>query len=122
MRKLGIAILVIVVLLVAAALIIPHLVDINDYHAQIQSQLEKKLGRQVSLGPMSLSLFPPSFQVSNAIIGEDKNFNTTRAFATADRLAVPIKLLPPLRKEVDVNSLEVVQPRIALVRNAPGGR
>src|SRR5437016_4611389 len=102
MRKLGIALLVIVVLLVAAALIVPHVIDINSYHAQIQSQLEKKLGRQVSLGPMSLSLFPPSFQVSNAVIGEDKNFNTARAFATADRLAVSIKLLPLLRKEVGI--------------------
>src|SRR5207249_3977696 len=73
-----------------------------------------------SLGPMSLSLFPPSFQVSNAVIGEDKNFNTTRAFATADRLAVSIKLLPLLRKEIDVNSLELVHPRIELVRNAQG--
>src|SRR5437588_997424 len=120
MRKLGIALLVIIVLLVATALIIPHVIDINSYHAQIQSQLEKKLGRQVSLGPMSLSLFPPSFQVSNAVIGEDKNFNTARAFATADRLAVSIKLLPLLRKEVDVNSLELVHPRIELVRNAQG--
>ena len=120
MRKLGIALLVIVVLLVAAALIVPHVIDVNSYHAQIQSQLEKKLGRQVSLGPMSLSLFPPSFQVNNAVIGEDKNFNTTRAFATADRLAVSIKLLPLLRKEVDVRSLELVHPRIELVRNAQG--
>ena len=120
MRKLGIALLVIIVLLVAAALIIPHVIDINSYHAQIQSQLEKKLGRQVSLGPMSLSLFPPSFEVSNAVIGEDKNFNTGRSFATADKLSVSIGLMPLLRKEVDVKSLELVQPRIELVRNAQG--
>ena len=112
MRKLGIALLVIIVLLVAAALIIPHVIDINSYHAQIQSQLEKKLGRQVSLGPMSLSLFPPSFEVSNAVIGEDKNFNTGRSFATADKLSVSIGLMPLLRKEVDVKSLELVQPPI----------
>src|SRR5437763_2513540 len=120
MRKLGIALLVIIVLLVAAALIIPHVIDINSYHAQIQSQLEKKLGRQVSLGPMRLSLFPPSFEVSNAVIGEDKNFNTGRSFATADKLSVSIGLMPLLHKEVDVKSLELVHPRIELVRNAQG--
>lgn len=120
MRKLGVAILVIVVLLVAAALIIPHVVDINDYHAQIQSQLEKKLGRQVSLGPMSLSLFPPSFQVSNAVIGEDKDFNSSRPFATADKLAVSVKLMPLLRKEVDVKSLQLERPHIELIRNTQG--
>ena len=120
MRKLGIAILVIVVLLVAAALIIPHAVDINDYHAQIQSQLEKKLGRQVSLGPMSLSLFPPSFQVSNAVIGEDKDFNSSRPFATADKLAVSVKLMALLHIEVDVKSLQLERPHIELIRNAQG--
>ena len=120
MRKLGIAILVIVVLLVAAVLIIPHVINVNDYHAQIQSQLEKKLGRQVSLGPMSLSLFPPSFQVSNAVIGEDKNFNSSRPFATADKLAVSVKLMPLLHKEVDVKSLQLDHPHIELIRNAQG--
>ena len=44
MRKLGIAIAVIVVLLIAAALIVPRLIDVNEYHGQIQSQLEKRLG------------------------------------------------------------------------------
>src|SRR5947209_7184611 len=120
MRKLGIAILVIVLLFIAAALIIPHVIDINNYHAQIQSKLEKKLGRQVSLGPMSLSLFPPSFQVSNAVIGEDKSFNTGHPFATADKLSISVKLMPLLRKEVDVNSLQLERPHIELMRNANG--
>jgi AsmA protein len=117
---LGIALLVIVVLLVGAALITPYLVDVNKYHDQIQTQLQKKLGRPVSLGRMSLSLFPPSFQVENAVIGEDKNFNTGRSFATAEKLAVSIKLLPLLSKELEVNSLELRRPYIELVRNAQG--
>ncbi len=65
MRKLGIAIAVIVVLLIAAALIVPRLIDVNQYHSQIQSQLEKRLGRQVTLGKMGLRLFPPAFDVEN---------------------------------------------------------
>src|SRR5215472_38378 len=120
MRKLGIAILVIVVIVIAAALIIPRLVDINKYHSQIQAQLEKKLGRQVSLGEMKLSLFPPSFQVSDPVIAEDKAFDTGRPFATAERLAVSIKFWPLLRKEVDVKSLRLDRPHIELVRNAQG--
>jgi uncharacterized protein involved in outer membrane biogenesis len=117
---LGIALLVIVVLLIGAALVIPYLVDVNKYHDQIQAELQKKLGRPVSLGRMSLSLFPPSFQVENAVIGEDKSFNTGRSFATAEKLAISIKLLPLLRKELEVNSLELRRPYIELVRNAQG--
>jgi AsmA protein len=120
MRKLGIAIAVIVVLLVAAALIVPHLIDVNQYHGQIQSQLEKRLGRQVTLGNMGLRLFPPAFDVENTIIAEDPRFASDRPFATADKLAVSVKFWPLLRKQLEVNSLELVHPHIELVRNAQG--
>jgi uncharacterized protein involved in outer membrane biogenesis len=120
MRKLGIAILVIVVLIVAAALIVPHMINVNKYHDQIQAQLEKKLGRQVSLGEMRLSLIPLSFQVANPVIGEDKSFDSSRPFATADNLSVSVKFWPLLRKQVEVRSLELDRPHIELVRNAQG--
>ena len=110
MRKVGIAVLIIVVVLVAAALIIPHVININNYHSQIQAQLEKRLGRTVTLGDMSLSLFPPSFKVNNAIIGEDPQFSTARAFATAEKLSVSVKFWPLLHKQVEVKSLELVRP------------
>src|SRR5215469_1395599 len=120
MRKLGIAILVIVVLVVAAALIVPHLIDINKYHSQIQAQLEKKLGRQVSLGEMRLSLFPLSFQVADPVISEDKSFATGRPFATAQNLAVSVKFWPLLHKDVEIKSLQLDHPHIELVRNTQG--
>ena len=94
MRKLGIAIGVIVILLIAAALIVPHLIDVNQYHGQIQSQLEKRLGRQVTLGKMGLRLFPPAFDVDNPTIAEDPRFASNRPFATADKLAVSVKFWP----------------------------
>jgi AsmA protein len=120
MRKLWITIAVIVVLLVAAALIVPHLIDINQFHSQIQAQLEKRLGRQVSLGNMDLSMFPPSLVVQNATIAEDPRFASARPFATTDKLAISVKFWPLLRKELDVKSLELVRPHIELLRNAQG--
>lgn len=120
MRKLWITIAIVVVLLVAAALIVPHLVDVNQYHNQIQAQMEKRLGRQVSLGNMALSMFPPSFVVENATIAEDPRFASGLPFATADKLAISVKFWPLLRKELDVKSLELVHPHIELVRNAQG--
>src|ERR1041385_2933634 len=120
MRKLGIAIAVIVVLVIAAILMVPHLIDVNQYHSQIQSQLQKRLGRQVTLGNMGLRLFPPPFDVENTTIAEDPHFATNRPFATADKLAVSVKFWPLLRKQLEVNSLELVHPHIELVRNAEG--
>ena len=92
----------------------------NQYHSQIQSQLEKRLGRQVTLGNMGLRLFPPAFDVENTTIAEDPHFATDRPFATADKLAVSVKFWPLLRKQLEVNSLELVHPHIELVRNAQG--
>jgi AsmA protein len=120
MRKLGITVAIIVVLLLAAALIVPHLIDVNQYHGQIQAQLQKRLGRPVSLGNMSLKLFPPSFQVENASIAEAPSFSSGRPFAEADKLSVSVKFWPLLRKELEVNSLELVHPHIELIRNAQG--
>jgi AsmA protein len=122
MRKLGIALLVIVVLLVAAALIIPRVIDINQYHGKIQAELQKRLGRSVTLGEMHLSLFPPSFQVKNPVIGEDPRFafNQDRPFASADNLGVSVQLWPLLRKQLEVKSLELVHPHIELVRDQQG--
>jgi AsmA protein len=122
MRKLGIAVLVIVVLVVAAALIVPHVIDINQYHTRIQAELQKRLGRTVTLGEMRLSLFPPSFQVQNPVIGEDPQFRSSenRPFATAEKLAVSIKLLPLLHKDLEVKSLELDRPHIELVRDRQG--
>ncbi len=119
-RKLGVTVLIVVLLLFAAALIVPHFVDINRYHDQIQAQLEKRLGRTVSLGAMKLSLLPPSFEVDNAVIGEDKSFNTGQSFATTEKLSVSVKLWPLLRKEVDIKSLEMERPHIELVRDVQG--
>src|SRR5689334_6905240 len=112
MRKFGIIVIVIVVLLVGAALLVPHLIDINQYHGRIQTQLEKRLGRQVTLGEMKLSLFPPSFQVENATIAEDPRVTSSRPFATMEKLAVSVKLWPLLHKEIDVKSLELDRPHI----------
>src|SRR5690242_7135120 len=120
MRKLGIAILIIVVIVIAAALIVPRMINVNKYHDQIQAQVEKKLGRQVTLGEMNLSLLPPSFNVDNVVIGEDKSFDTSRPFAVAEQLSVSVQFWPLLRKQVEIKSLELDRPHIELVRNAKG--
>jgi uncharacterized protein involved in outer membrane biogenesis len=119
-RTVGTVVLVVLVLLLVMALIVPHFVDINKYHNQIQAQLEKRLGRKVALGNMSLSLFPPSFRAENAVIDEDPRFNTGNPFATAEKLTVSVRFWPLLREVVEIKSLELDRPRIELVKDAQG--
>jgi AsmA-like protein len=120
MRKL-IGILVALILIVVIAIFaLPSLVNVNQYHDKIQAELQQKLHRQVKLGDMSLKLIPFSISVSDAEIGEDQRFNTGRPFASTQQLAVSAKLLPLLRHDIQVNSVELVDPKIELVRNAQG--
>jgi AsmA protein len=107
---------VLVVILLAA----PFFLDVNRYHDRIQSELQKKLGRQVSLGTMRLSLLPFAFKVENAVIAEDPQFGKGGNFAQAEELYVTAPLLPLLHGDVQIKSVEMRRPKIELIRNAEG--
>ena len=120
MRKLAGVLIALVVIIVIALIALPSLLDVNQYHDKIQAELQQKLHRQVKLGEMSLKLLPFSIRVSNAEIGEDPKFNTGQPFASTQQLSVSAKLLPLLHHDVQVNSVELIDPKIELVRNAQG--
>ena len=47
MRKLAITLIVLLVLGVAAALLLPYLLDVNSYRGRIQAEAEQRLHRPV---------------------------------------------------------------------------
>jgi uncharacterized protein involved in outer membrane biogenesis len=120
MRKAAFIIVGVLVVLILLAAVIPQFLDVNRYRGKIQSELEQQLNRTVTLGDMHVSLLPPSVKVNNAVIGEDKDFQTGRPFATAEQLNISLQLLPLLHKDIAVNSIELVRPQVELVRNAQG--
>ena len=120
MRKLAGVLIALVVIVVILIFALPAIVNVNQYHDKIQAELQQKLHRQVSLGDMKLKIVPFSIRISDVSIGEDPKFNTGRPFATTQDLAVSAKLLPLLRHDVQLNSVELVNPKIELVRNAQG--
>jgi uncharacterized protein involved in outer membrane biogenesis len=67
---------IIIILVVIAALAAPKFIDINHYRPQIEAKLRDRLNRNVSLGPMRLSLIPLAFRVDNVRIDEDPKFGT----------------------------------------------
>src|SRR5262245_39589970 len=60
----GALLLVVLVGLLAA----PWLVDVNRYRGTLESRLQDRLGRKVSLGRMTLSLLPPGLTVRDVVI------------------------------------------------------
>jgi uncharacterized protein involved in outer membrane biogenesis len=120
MRKLAIVAIVIVAIVVVLILALPRLVDVNQYRGQIQAQLQQRLNRPVQLGDMSLRVFPLRVEVNNVVIGDNPSFGSKVPFAQVGQLDVSIALLPLLSKNIEVDSLELKQAKIEIIRNAQG--
>lgn len=120
MRKVGIVIGVVILVIVIAVAVFLATFNVNDYRGRIQSELETRLGRQVQLGDMHLSLFPPSFQVNNLAIADDPRFNDPKPFVQASQLNVSLKLLPLIHKDVQIDSLILQRPTVELIKNQQG--
>ena len=119
MRKPAIIIGIIIAVLIGILLVAPVFINVNQYRPQIQSELQQKLGRKVTLGDLHLRLLTPRVRVDNFSISDDPRFSTG-PFAQARELDVSIALLPLITGKVEVNSLTLEQPNIQLVRNAQG--
>ena len=106
---------------IAAILIIPALVDINDYKPEIQNKLSEITGRPVSLqGDLGLSVFPwAGVTVSDLIIGNPSGFEKEK-FVTVKSFEARIKLLPLLSGNYEIKRFVLKEPHIILIKNAAG--
>jgi len=120
MRKAFLIIGIIVVVVIAAVLIFVATFDVNQYHAKIQSELQQRLGRQVSLGDMHLGIFPLRFEVQSVSIADDPRFNAQKPFVQAQQLDVSVKLLSLLHKDVEIDTLTLQRPSVDLIKNKQG--
>ncbi len=120
MRKVGIVFGILVVVVIIGAAIFAATFDVNRYRGSIQSELERRLDRKVTLGPMHLSLLPPRFQVQNIAIAEDPKFPNPKPFVQADQLDVSVKLMPLFSKSIEIDSLQLQRPTVELVKNQSG--
>ncbi|MCZ2149816.1 MAG: AsmA family protein [Bryobacterales bacterium] len=120
MRKLllTVGILIATLILIAGALLM--FVDVNQYRGVIQGQLEKALGRKVTLGAMSLHIFPLAIGVQDVAIAEDLAFHTQNPVLGAKELSVRVALLPLLGKRIEVESIRAREPAVELVKSREG--
>jgi len=120
MRRIGITLVTIVSLIILALLAIAVFFDPNHYRGAIQAELEKRLGRTVTLGDMHLGLVPPRLQVRDLAIGDDPNFHEQKSFIQARDLDVSVKLLSLLKGAIDVHSLSLQNPTVEIIKNQQG--
>ena len=121
MKKLIYALLAVLFVLVAAVLLLPSLIDWNDYKDQLARQVEQATGRDIAVdGPVSLSLLPsPAFSAQQVTLANIDGASAQPMARIAD-LRVQIALAPLLQGQVEVERLVLVEPRILLERTADG--
>ena len=120
MRKILIGVVAVIVVVVVVMLLLPHLIDVNQYHGEIQTQLQNRLNRPVTLGAMNLAVCPLRVQVQNVTIGEEPRYHSTVPFADIGELDISVKLFPLLSKTIAIESLTLKRPKIELIKDQAG--
>ncbi len=121
MRKTWVKVIVALAGLVLLLLIlIPFLVNGETFRPTLESRLSAALGRQVTLGHLSFSLFSGSLVADNITIADDPTFSMS-PFIQAKELKVGVELQPLIfNKEVRITRLDIDTPAIQLVQNQAG--
>ena len=121
LKWVGIFLGVCILVIIAAILIIPQIVDVQKYKPVLESKVTEATGRPLSIaGDVKLSVFPwlgASF--SDLKLGNPKGFEE-KEFLFVKAFDARVKLLPLLSKEVELKRLVIHEPRIVLVKNKDG--
>lgn len=113
--------LALVLLVIAAVIAVPLLVDPNDYRDEIAGLVKEQTGRDLVIeGDIGLSVFPwLGVKLGETRLGNAEGFGP-EPFARFQQAQVRVKLLPLLRREVEVDTLVLDGLRLNLARNAQG--
>jgi hypothetical protein len=117
-KRLGLALALLVVIL--AVLIVPPLVSLSRYKAQITHLISTSLGRPVRLSSVELRLLPwPGFVLNNLTVEEDPAYGAEPVLH-ANTVTASIRLLSLWRGHLEINSISLDEASLNLVRAAAG--
>jgi AsmA protein len=110
------------VLAVAAAALLIAFFEPNDYKGFVTSWVEERTGRPFTIdGDLELTLFPwLAVETQGVTLGNPEGFDDAEPFATVERVAAGIRLLPLLERRFEVGSVRIDGMRLNLERRADG--
>jgi len=120
-KIIGIIVVAVFALLIAAAVAVTLFFDPNDYKDDITAMVKEKTGRELTLdGKLSLSFFPwVGLEVGKAELGNAPGFGN-KPFASVQEVGVKVKLLPLLHKQVVMDTVILKGLQLNLARNRDG--
>lgn len=115
MKKILIALVVLVVVALGAVVALPFFIDVNAYKPTIEAKAKESLGRDLKLnGPIKLSIWPNIGVEASDVVLANVPGGQAKEMAKLKSLVVSVKLLPLLSKTVEVDSFVLNEPVINL--------
>ena len=121
LKLIGIVVGGLVVLLIVLLLAVRLFVNPDDYKDRIAQEVKSSTGRELTLsGPIKLSVFPwIALELGPMSLGNPPGF-PAQPFAAVQHIALRVKLLPLLRKELQIGKIEIDGLDLRLLKNAAG--
>lgn len=96
----------IIILVIAALAALPFIIDPNDYKDEIAAQVEKATGRNLTIqGDIGLSVFPwIALELGPLSLSNASGFEA-ESFASVQAAKIRIKLMPLLKKELEMDTI-----------------
>lgn len=106
--------------LILAVVIVPFLINVDQFRPTLQSELTRALGREVTLGHLRLNILRGEVTADDLSVAEDPAFGKP-AFIKAQSMHVGVEIWPfIMSRKLIVRNLTIDQPDIVLVQ-APSG-
>ena len=112
---------VVVVLLVVASIVLPMVVDPNNYKDEISAAVSEKTGRDLTIGgEIKWSVFPSiGLELSDVTLGNPDGFGD-QPMLDIGEAGISVKFLPLLKRQVEVGEVSMSDVSIYLSRKADG--
>ena len=118
--KRRVTLLAIAIAIIAAAVVLPPLVNISRYQRQITALMSRSLGRPVHLSGVELRLLPrPGFVLHDLSVSEDSKFGA-EPILSARTVVASIRISSLWQGRLMVNRISVDEASLNLVRSAQG--
>lgn len=115
--RIGAIVLGVIVLIL---LVLPLFINVNSFRPRVESEASAALGRQVTVGDLSLSIFSGSVSADNIAVADDPAFSQS-PFLTAKSLKIGVELIPLIfSRQLNVTDITLNEPQITLLKSANG--
>ena len=120
-RWTGLGVGALLVLIVVAVVVLPMIVDPNDFKPQIASAVESSTGRTLTMkGDLELSVFPwLGVGIGDSALSNAKGFSS-QPFAQVETVQVRVKLLPLLSRKLVMDTVVLKGLKVSLETDKSG--